>query len=60
MQDGGSRLNLDTAKVDKSRSNSSCGDMDPSYVDSDEPSGLKFFKNKDFTQDNQAWTFHRA
>ncbi|MFM9367419.1 serine/threonine-protein kinase [Streptomyces sp. Da 82-17] len=60
VQNGGSRLNLDTAAVDTSRSSAGCSDMDPSYLDAARPSGLKFFKNKDFTQSNQAWTFTRA
>ncbi|MFC7309099.1 protein kinase [Streptomyces monticola] len=60
VQNGGSRLNLDTATVDKSRSNSACGEMKPSYLDTDEPSGMRFYKDKAFTQENQAWTFHRA
>ncbi|MDQ8701465.1 serine/threonine-protein kinase [Streptomyces sp. LHD-70] len=61
VENGGSRLNLDTAKIDPARSTSyGCMDEKPSYIDSSSPSGIKWFKSKTNTSDNNAWTYTRS
>ncbi|QNS07947.1 serine/threonine-protein kinase [Streptomyces xanthii] len=60
VQNGGARLNLDTGDLDESRSSMGCTSLAASYLDADEPSGLDYFENKDFTADNNAWKYTRA